>query len=130
MDYFNIKNNEDIEKLVKLSMLYDFYGELLKENQKQIFEDYIINDMSLAEIANIQNISRQGVHDTIKRCTKQLIEYENKLRLVEKFENAKNKVNEIKVNITQIRLISNIKSDEMKYINKIDKIANSILEDL
>ena len=64
-----------MEKILKQSLLYDFYGVLLNNHQKNIYEEYIINDMSLSEIAEQQGISRQGVHDIIKRCDKALEEY-------------------------------------------------------
>ena len=60
-------------------MLYDFYGELLNEHQKEIYEDVVFNDMSPSEIAREEGISRQGVHDLIKRCDKILKDYEEKL---------------------------------------------------
>ena len=74
-----------MEKIVRQSMLYDFYGELLNEHQKSVYEDVVNNDLSYSEIAKINNISRQGVYDIIKRCDKILEEYEDKLHLVEKF---------------------------------------------
>jgi predicted DNA-binding protein YlxM (UPF0122 family) len=81
-----------MEEIVELSLLYDFYGEMLGDHKKQIFEDYVLNDLSLAEIADEEGISRQGVHDIVKRCTKQLKEYEAALHLVEKFQNMKKKL--------------------------------------
>ena len=83
---------ESFEEIVELSLLFDFYGEMLGEHKKRIFEDYVLNDLSLAEIAEEEGISRQGVHDTVKRCTKQLKEYEAALHLVEKFQNMKEKL--------------------------------------
>ncbi len=50
-------------KIVEQSLLYDFYGELLTKHQKEIYEDVVIHDYSLSEIANEKGISRQGVHD-------------------------------------------------------------------
>ena len=73
-----------MEKIVEQGLLYDFYGELLTDHQKAIYEDVVINDMSLSEIAREQGISRQGVHDMIKRCDRILNGYEEKLGLVEK----------------------------------------------
>ena len=67
---------------------------MLSEHKKRIFEDYVLNDYSLAEIANEEGISRQGVHDIVKRCTKQLKEYEAALHLVEKFQKMKAKLTE------------------------------------
>ena len=65
-------------------MLFDLYGELLTEHQRDIYSDLVNNDMSLSEIAESYGISRQGVHDVIKRCDKQLEDYEAKLHLLEK----------------------------------------------
>lgn len=92
-----------LEKIVRQSLLYDFYGELLTEHQKSIYEDVVMNDLSYTEIAKINGISRQGVYDMIKRCDKILEEYEDKLRLVEKFENAREKMAHIKESIKLLR---------------------------
>ena len=74
-----------MEKIVEQGLLYDFYGELLTAHQRRIYEDVVLNDLSPSEIAKEQGISRQGVHDLIKRCDKLLEEYEAKLQLVAKF---------------------------------------------
>ena len=84
-----------MEKIVKQTLLYDFYGELLTEHQRNVYEDAVYNDMSLSEVAEEYGISRQGVHDMIKRCNKTLEGYEAKLHLVEKFLSVKEKVHEI-----------------------------------
>ena len=65
-----------MERIVEQNLLYDFYGELLNDHQKKIYEDAIYNDLSLSEIADEYGISRQGVHDLIKRVTKTLDGYE------------------------------------------------------
>lgn len=75
-----------MEKIVRQGLLYDFYGELLTEHQRHIYEDVVFNDLSLSEIAQDQGISRQGVHDLVKRCDRILEGYEGKLHLVEKFQ--------------------------------------------
>ncbi len=74
-----------MEKLLEQTLLYDFYGELLTEHQKQIYEEVVLNDYSFSEVAEAQGISRQGVHDLVKRCNRILQEYEAKLHLVERF---------------------------------------------
>ena len=56
----------EMEKIVEQTLLYDFYGELLTDHQKEIYEDAVFNDLSLSEIADQQGISRQGVHDLTK----------------------------------------------------------------
>ena len=75
-----------MEKIVEQGLLYDFYGELLTDHQRHVYEDVVFNDMSLSEIAEEQGISRQGVHDLIKRCDRILAGYEEKLRMVEKIK--------------------------------------------
>ena len=104
-----------LEKLEYKGMLYDFYGELLTQHQKGIYEDAVFNDLSLSEIADEQGISRQGVHDLIKRCDRILNDYENKLHLVEKFAR-------IKQNIQQI--------NELTDDEQIKQLSNKIMEEL
>ena len=87
--------NEKLKEVYELSILYDFYGELLGDHKKQIFEDYVLNDLSLAEIADNAGISRQGVHDIIRRCAKALRGYEEALCLAEKFGRIKQLVGQI-----------------------------------
>lgn len=84
-----------MEKIVEQGLLYDFYGELLTAHQRQVYEDAVYHDMSLAEIADIRGISRQGVHDLIRRCDKILEQYEAQLGLVKKFALIKEKVQRI-----------------------------------
>ena len=95
----NIENllgkNPELEKIEYRGMLYDFYGELLTQHQKKIYEDAVFNDLSLGEIADEQGISRQGVHDLIKRCDKILNDYEDKLHLVGKFTRIRTKIDKI-----------------------------------
>ena len=74
-----------MDDLAKKNMLYDFYGELLTEHQKLVYEDAVYNDCSLSELAEEYNISRQGVHDLLRRCDRILEDYEEKLGLVERF---------------------------------------------
>lgn len=84
-----------MERIFEQTLLYDFYGELLTAHQQNVYEDAVYNDMTLSEIAEEQGISRQGVHDLIKRCDRILQDYESKLHLVEKFMGAKEKIKEI-----------------------------------
>jgi len=74
----------DMEKIVEQGLLYDYYGELLTEHQKKIYEDVVYNNLSLNEIAEDYGISKQGVHDLIKRCDRMLAEYEERLHLVDR----------------------------------------------
>ncbi len=71
-----------MEKIVRQGMLFDLYGELLTEHQREIYGCLVNDDMSLSELAEQYGISRQGVHDLIKRCDRQLEGYEEKLHLL------------------------------------------------
>lgn len=119
--------SDQLNEIVELSILYDFYGDLLKQHNKQIFEDYILNDLSLSEIADEQGISRQGVYDVVKRCSKQLKDYEARLKLIQKFNATKTKINRIKELSEKINQENDLFSDE---INEVIDLSNSILIDL
>ena len=107
-----------MEKIVRQSMLYDFYGELLTEHQKSVYEDVVNNDMSYSEIARLNNISRQGVYDMVRRCDKILEEYEEKLMLVHKFMKAQECADELKAINSDERLAGRIE-DIVNYSDKI-----------
>ena len=108
--------------LLEQALLYDFYGELLTNHQKEIYEQFVLDDLSLSEIAESAGISRQGVHDLVKRCNKILEGYEAKLHLVEKFLSVKAKVQKMN------ELLEEESKDE-KY-QDIRQIAAEILEEL
>ncbi|EET61702.1 helix-turn-helix protein, YlxM/p13 family [Marvinbryantia formatexigens DSM 14469] len=84
-----------MERIVEQTLLFDFYGELLTEHQRNVYEDVILNDCSCAEAAEQYHISRQGVHDLIRRCNRTLEDYEAKLHLVEKFLSIRKKAEQI-----------------------------------
>ena len=90
-----------MDKILEQTLLYDFYGELLTDHQKQIYEDVVLNDYSFSEVAEEKGISRQGVHDLIKRCNKILQEYESKLHLVEKFVIIKEQIEEMEKSLRE-----------------------------
>lgn len=73
-----------MEDRVEISILMDLYGPLLTEKQYSIMELYYDEDLSLSEIAELNNTSRQAIHDLIKRCYKQFLSYESKLNLLQK----------------------------------------------
>ena len=84
-----------MEKLIERGLLYDFYGELLTQHQQDIYSEIVFNDLSLGELSEAEGISRQGIHDLIKRCDKQLEGYEDKLKLIEKFNLIKTQVRDL-----------------------------------
>ncbi len=79
-----------------MSMLFDYYGELLTEKQKELFDLYYNEDLSLAEIAEHAGISRQGVRDAIVRSETILRDTEDKLGLVKKYGSYESKLEDIR----------------------------------
>ncbi len=116
---------DELDEIHHLSILYDFYGNLLTERKKKIFEDYVLNDLSLSEIADKMGISRQGVHDIVKRCTKELRDYEESLKLVDKFKSIREKLNQIKDISSSVQ-----ESKDLSQLQNIEPIVNEILKEL
>jgi predicted DNA-binding protein YlxM (UPF0122 family) len=112
-----------LEERVYLSMLYDFYGALLKENNRRIFEAYIQEDYSISEIAEEMEISRQAVHDAVKRITKQLRGYEEKLGLLERFELQRNEMKRLHECLQEMNI-----SEEDPKGKEIFQILTEIIE--
>ena len=107
-----------MEKFVEQTLLYDFYGELLTKRQQQIYESVVLEDYSLSEVSEDLGISRQGVHDMVRRCNRALEEYEEKLHLVEKFLNIRRQIKKIR------QLAGEYQAED------IAAISNEILEEL
>ena len=84
-----------MERFVERTLLYDFYGELLTRRQQEIYSSVVLEDYSLSEVALDQGVSRQSIHDMIKRCDSILERYEEKLHLVEKFLSIRDQVRQI-----------------------------------
>ena len=101
-----------MDEILKQTLLYDFYGELLTKHQKEIYEQAVLEDYSLSEIARDAGI-------------KSLEDYEAKLHLVEKFMSVKKKVHEIDL------LLENYEEqDEKELIKKVKKLSGEIIEEL
>ena len=73
-----------MDKEIYLSALYDYYGALLTEKQRNYFEDYYFNNYSLSEIAENNNTSRNAIHKQVKETENKLVDYEDKLKLYQK----------------------------------------------
>jgi hypothetical protein len=115
----------DVKEKLEQTYLYDFYGELLNEHQRRIYEEFVFDDLSLGEIAAEEGISRQGVADMVKRCGKKLSDYEDKLHLVSRFLS-------IKADVERIHSITEEfhRSHEESLIAQIETISYDILEEL
>ena len=105
-----------MEKKVEISMLWQIYGKLLTEKQYEYIDYYYNEDLSLSEIAENDNITRQAVRDIIKKGERKLFEYEEKLLFMKKTINQEQKIQQILFNLTKIQT------------NSSDKQITSILE--
>ena len=90
----------------RMTMLFDFYGELLTARQKELFDLYYNDDLSLAEIAENEGISRQGVRDVIVRAEAAMQEIEDKTGLIRRFEQMRGHLDAISAAAEEINTIN------------------------
>lgn len=116
-------------KIVEVSMLFDFYGDILTEKQQDVIRLYYDEDLSLSEIAENSGITRQGVRDSLKRAETQLLEMEEKLGLVIRFyEMQKNfvKIEDAAMRIKEINKLSANSADVEKFADKIIDLSGEL----
>ncbi len=92
-----------MEKNVQISMLNQIYGRLLTQKQYEIIDDYYNNDLSLSEIAENNQITRQAVRDILKKGEKKLFEYEEKLMFMKRMLNQEKKIEKVLAELTKIQ---------------------------
>ena len=85
-----------MEHILEKTLLFDFYGDLLTEHRREIYEAVVFNDMSLSEAAAEFRISRQGIHDLIKRCDEAMEAYEEKLHMISRYLTIKEKIRKLR----------------------------------
>lgn len=119
-----------MDNIFERTMLYDFYGELLKEHHKQIYEDALLNDLSLSEIAEEQGVSRQAVHEIIKRCNGMLMEYEKKLHLLEKFLKTREKVHQMNQLIEEFKEQYCKEHGNSDTLDALERLSGEIIREL
>lgn len=98
----------ELEKTKLMNDLIDLYGILLTDNQLMIMEYYYMDDLSLSEIGENLNITRSAVFDTVKKSTSLLLNYEEKLKLLEK-EKKLNEIIMLSEDLTKEELVSKLK---------------------
>ncbi len=114
-----------MEKRFEISLLLDFYGVLLTEKQRDVMDLYFNNDLSLSEIAEINNTSRQAIHDNIKRCEKVLLVYEEKLKLLDKDHKLKETLKGIISELDNLQIdLNDEKTNQLIYNIKTRIIEN------
>ena len=118
-----------MEDRVEISLLMDLYGALLTEKQYSIMDLYYNEDLSLFEIAQHMNISRQGVRDFIKRGEKQLIDMEYSLGLAKRFTRLSGQIDEINGIIEKLKGMS-VSKEVGHEIKKLEDITERIKENL
>lgn len=113
-----------MDKNIEISLLYDFYGQLLSPKQQQAVSLYYNDDLSLSETAEVMGITRQGVRDLVKRSEAELYEYEQKLGLYKRFE----QVGEYAANIRRLSDILCESSDPVivKTAQEISALADKL----
>ncbi len=106
-----------MEKNVQISMLCQIYGKLLTDKQFELIDDYYNNDLSLSEIAENNEITRQAVRDIIKKGEKKLFEYEKELKIMEKMLNQEKKLKNIIQDLENLK--KNLSFNDNKKIDEI-----------
>lgn len=112
-----------MEEILRQALLYDFYGELLTQHQRRVYEDVVFNDLSLSEIAQEQGVTRQGVHDLVRRCDRILEGYEERLHLVEKFQRTRSLAEQMKELLRDYR-----ETEDLALLDKAEDVAERITE--
>lgn len=124
---FALQVNKNMDNVYKMSMLLDFYGQMLTKRQYEIMDLHFNSDYSLGEIAQHFNISRQGVHDNIKRCKGILTNMEEKLGLLNKFAMQKDKEKKILKYLEGIDK-SNMKKEDISILKMVEEEIRRIIE--
>ena len=117
-----------MDELFKISLLLDFYGQMITKRQYDILDLHYNNDYSLGEIAQELEISRQGVYDNIKRGKASLYEMEQKLGLAARFQRQKARAADIMKLLQEIDTKSLLSSDAENF-EKAVQMVKSIMED-
>ena len=115
-----------MDKNVKISILSELYGKLLTEKQEQFINDYYNNDLSLSEIAENNNITRQAVRDILKKGEKKLFEYEEKLMFMKRTLNQEKRIENVLLELTKIQKEYSYKQ-VANVLENIKKELNSLL---
>ena len=109
-------------KPLEMSLLFDFYGETLTEKQRELFDLYYNEDLSLSEIAAHSQITRQGVRDSIKRAEAQLLDMEDRLHLARRFRQMREGIAAIRQAAGEIQELN----DRFGYSRDIEEKARQI----
>ncbi len=116
----------------RMAMLYDFYGDLLTDRQKEFYDLYYNEDLSLAEIAENYGITRQGVRDVIVRAEAYLTEIEDKTGLIRRFHTMQGQLREVADCAQKVLDLTDAKlgSDELETLaGRIKSLADTLIQE-
>ena len=116
----------------RMAMLYDFYGDLLTDRQKEFYDLYYNEDLSLAEIAENYGITRQGVRDVIVRAEAYLTEIEDKTGLIRRFHTMQSQLREIADCVRQVTDLNDkrLDSDELEVLaSRIQSLTDKLIQE-
>ena len=117
-----------MEKILRQTYLFDFYSELLTQHQRDIYEEVVCNDTSFSEVAQREGVSRQSIHELVRKCERQLDAYEEKLHMMERFLAVKEHVGLIRKEAEGLR--SDESMDPRRAGETIRGLCDRILEEL
>ena len=110
----------------RMTMLFDFYGELLTDRQKEFFDLYYNEDLSLTEIAENAGISRQGVRDVIVRAEVAMQEIEDKTGIIRRFESQRPHLNAIEAAASEAKTINYRRYEDPRLTELVDLICSEV----
>ena len=111
-----------MERFVHQTMLFDFYGMLLTDHQRAVYEDVVCNDIGCSEVADREGVSRQSIHELVRKCDRAMEGYEEKLHLVERYLTVREQLRGLKQQIAD--MAPSGKTSEL------EAICDRILEEL
>lgn len=116
-----------MDNITKLNLLFDYYGDFLTKKQRDIFEQYYLNDLSLGEIAENSGITRQGVYDILRRSQNILQNFEKKLGIVKKYIYRRQEIEKILKLLEELE--PGLPADyKEKYIDTYNSVASLLKE--
>lgn len=111
-----------MSKRIEIGLLLDYYGSLLSDTQYSLAEMYYNQDLSLSEISEIRGITRQGIHDSVKRTEALLLEFEDKLKMRHTYE----KIRSLACDI--LNMLSDLRVEDCEKLSQIRNLVNEIIK--
>ena len=114
------------DQTYRMAMLFDFYGDLLTDRQREFYDLYYNEDLSLGEIAENYGISRQGVRDVIVRAEAAMREVEDKTHLIRRFCQSQEELQRIQESLDALRAMNDSKFNDLTMERLLDRIQESV----